>query len=948
MKILTIIQRYPPAVGGSETWCQEVCRYLAGHGHDVTVLTMNVNKEEEFWRDPADRDRTIAFGKFEFDHGVKVRRFDRSLPIHHFYHLVYRIILDKIFKVYFYGPHSVEMYGKMWRYIKATDVVFLNTAPYPHNFFAMILAKYFKKKIAFVPHFHPGHPHYERRSNYWLMKKSDAVIADSEFEKDYIAKKGVSPDKIFVAGCGIHPEDYQPIELDKFRARYARDYGLKPSEKIITFLGRKMPDKGVDTLIEAMRQIYPEYPVKVFLVGPTFEWFKEYYAKLSSADKASIIDLGLLSHQDKVNLLSISDLMALPSRYEAFGIVFLEAWICGTPVLGTTEGAMPNIIGKEGILSRYGDVLDLKNKLLYALKDAKSLERMGRVGREKVLREYTWNTIGKKAEDVLKATYGKKKIIFCANAYPPNFIGGAELIAHYQAKEIKKKGNDVLIFAGYPTETQERHSVWRDEYEGLPVVRVALHPKDYSSEYFNFVHKEVEARFAETLDSFAPDVVHFHNITGLSAGLIHAAGKRHIKTVVTLHDHWGFCLNNTLLKPDGTICDNFANCTDCLSHSSSDNGAPVPIRLRKDYLSLTLGESDLFLPPSNYLACAYRKAGFQNDKIKVISYGIDVERYASLVKTPANGFIRFTFIGYLGRHKGVHVIFEALPFLKHPDRVKINIVGTGDRLESYKKQVKEMGFETAVNFFGMVENNNIEEIFRQTDVLILASIWPENQPVTITEAMAARTPVIASRIGGIPEIVTDGKTGYLFDAGNARQLAGAMDRLIDHPDHLKTFGENAYRIIQTNTFESQTRKILAEYEPGTNGAHSAAMPLVVCAGSGFSKDAMDALDLFTKKYSKPVNFVMADWMDNDQMLHAKIYWVVDPQCTLQAVLRGLLHKIPLLVPEGNAQLRNLCVQSKCGLYYTNPAEAAECLEYLLSDNYTSAQLGQNGFKFISS
>ena len=56
MKIVHIIQRYPPSIGGSENWCQGLCKYLTGYGHGVSVLTLNVYKEEEFWRDPPDKD----------------------------------------------------------------------------------------------------------------------------------------------------------------------------------------------------------------------------------------------------------------------------------------------------------------------------------------------------------------------------------------------------------------------------------------------------------------------------------------------------------------------------------------------------------------------------------------------------------------------------------------------------------------------------------------------------------------------------------------------------------------------------------------------------------------------------------------------------------------------------------------------------------------------------
>jgi glycogen synthase len=401
VKILNIIQRYPPAVGGSETWCQEVCRWLAQKGHQMTVLTLDVNKEEELWRDPHDQDRTLVMGKLMIDQGVRVRRYQRSLPIPTVHHGIFRRLLDYFFNIHFYGPHSWEMYAKMWREVKQTDIVFLHTLPYPHNYVGYFFARIFGKKVAIVPHFHPDHPHYELPSNYWLLRRSDRVIAVTEFEKEYFAARGVERDKISVTGNAIHPEEYQPDRLDEFRRHLFEKYDLRPDDLILTFVGRKIADKGIGYLIEAVRRLGTELPVKLFIVGPNFEWFNDLYAKLSPVDKRFIIDLGVLPPQQKANLLHLTDLFVLPSKFEAFGIVFLEAWICGAPVLGSNRGAMPEVIGNDGIVAEYGDVNDLAAKIGWALVDKHKLKSMGASGKEKVLRQYTWVAIGAKSEEAV-------------------------------------------------------------------------------------------------------------------------------------------------------------------------------------------------------------------------------------------------------------------------------------------------------------------------------------------------------------------------------------------------------------------------------------------------------------------------------------------------------------------------------------------------------------------
>ena len=158
---------------------------------------MDIDKEEDYWRDPLDAEEcTLALGRFTFDDSITVRRYQRSLPIYSVYHLVYKRLLDGLLKVYFYGPHSAEMYGKMWREMQRADVVVLHTLPQPHNFVAFFVAKLLRKKIAIVPYFHPTHPHYERASNYWLLRHCDTVIVLSEFERNHLVGKGVRQDRI--------------------------------------------------------------------------------------------------------------------------------------------------------------------------------------------------------------------------------------------------------------------------------------------------------------------------------------------------------------------------------------------------------------------------------------------------------------------------------------------------------------------------------------------------------------------------------------------------------------------------------------------------------------------------------------------------------------------------------------------------------------------------------
>ena len=277
MKVLHIIQRYPPSVGGSETWCRELCQYLAAAGDDVKVLTFDVLEEGEFWQEPPTDRCTLRLGRLDRDGQVLVRRYKRSMPIYTLYHSLLKIVFDRALGIYLYGPHSIEMYGRLLSEVRRADVVHLHTIPYPHNLFGYLAARLAGKPVVITPHFHPGHPHYERWSNYWLLKHCDAVIVISEYEREYLASKGIDPARILTTGIGAKVEDYHPIDVAGFDARLRRAHGLPKGARPILFLGRKLEYKGLAVLVEAFRRLPRDLDAVLLLVGPSSPWFDEFY-----------------------------------------------------------------------------------------------------------------------------------------------------------------------------------------------------------------------------------------------------------------------------------------------------------------------------------------------------------------------------------------------------------------------------------------------------------------------------------------------------------------------------------------------------------------------------------------------------------------------------------------------------------------------------------------------
>lgn len=190
MRVLHIIHRYPPAIGGSEKWCGDLCRYLAKQGIITEVATINLDNIEAFFKWLPD-ERFSIFGQYDYDQGVFIRRYKlwsfayKALGVKMACFLLYVLGLEhtEIGDIFQHSPHSFEMYFKLASEVKKADIVHLHTLPYFHNIVGFELAKIFKKKVVITPHFHPGHEHYEKKRFYNMMKRCDAVIAVSAFEK---------------------------------------------------------------------------------------------------------------------------------------------------------------------------------------------------------------------------------------------------------------------------------------------------------------------------------------------------------------------------------------------------------------------------------------------------------------------------------------------------------------------------------------------------------------------------------------------------------------------------------------------------------------------------------------------------------------------------------------------------------------------------------------------
>jgi glycosyltransferase involved in cell wall biosynthesis len=380
--VLHVIQRYPPALGGAEAWCRGLARRQAARGVAVTVLTGRATTDDELWSDPPHAPGACAVGATDMDDGVRVVRCAIAAP----FGPAGRRVCDRLGVPMLARAHSPELYGRLLRLAHGTDVVHAHAVPGPHVFAAWIAARLARRPFALTPCWHMGDAEHESRAVRRVLRAADAIIALTAAEADALAARGVDASRIFVAPNAVD-EDVRPT-ASRSEVRAALGVGDRP---VVLFVGRKSPTKGLDVLLDAWSRVRHAPPPALVLAGPRTRWFE---ALLATRAPASVIDLPSLSESAKSALIAASDLLVLPSKHESFGIVFLEAWRAGTPVVGADVPSVREVLGDGGSRFRPDDPADLARCVDEALFARETVRAAAARGRARLAAEFTWARVG--------------------------------------------------------------------------------------------------------------------------------------------------------------------------------------------------------------------------------------------------------------------------------------------------------------------------------------------------------------------------------------------------------------------------------------------------------------------------------------------------------------------------------------------------------------------------
>ncbi|MDA9719687.1 glycosyltransferase family 4 protein [bacterium] len=385
MKILQGCVRYPPAPGGAETVVKAYSEGLRDLGHDVEVVTTDLYTETPF----------VKKKMPSVVNGINVTR-----------HKAYTVSGEAH---YVLAPGMVQSFLS-----KSADIIHTHSYGYFQNHAGWIRERFQSTPWVITPHFHPSwsmwggskrktlRDFYDTVIGKGTLEAADLITCVSKHEKDMLVSEiGLKEDNIKIIYNGIDWEDWSSVpNKEVFRKQYPN-----VSEKFVLFAGRLATNKGLSDLVSAM-QLIDKKSVDLVVTGADMGLGKQ-LEKEASDKGVKMHRLGHIDDETYRSVLSAAEMLVLPSEYEAFGIVLLEAAAAKTAVIGTNVGGIPEAMspGKNGLIVEYNDVNNLAKSIAILLEDEKMSDEMGNLGREWA-KNFSWESIVKEIENEYRLIIG--------------------------------------------------------------------------------------------------------------------------------------------------------------------------------------------------------------------------------------------------------------------------------------------------------------------------------------------------------------------------------------------------------------------------------------------------------------------------------------------------------------------------------------------------------------
>lgn len=405
--------------------------------------------------------------------------------------------------------------------------------------------------------------------------------------------------------------------------------------------------------------------------------------------------------------------------------------------------------------------------------------------------------------------------------------GGSERCFFDTIELLKQNGHEVVVFSMRDEKNlPSRYS----EYFAAPVALDKFSFKNILKFFYNY---EAAARLEKLIKKEKPDIAHLHNIAHqLSPAITYVLKKHKIPIVQTLHDYKLICPNYKLFS-SGEVCyqcrgSKYYNCflRRCVHNSYAKSFLTMLEAYLHNKILKSYDNAGIFIAPSKFMKNICVQFGIPEKKIAVVNNFImdDFKLSDGWQRSDPNVLRRKNYLLYFGRlahEKGVHVLIEAMALIADKDLI-LKIAGAGPEEKSLNSLIDKLNLHDRVELVGPKYGSKLKYLIKNASAVVIPSIWPENFPYSALEATALGKPVIASDIGGLPEIINTAvplrrtaeerkNNDFLFKAGDASDLAKKIEEFLAAGMKENKLNENFSSIKHYNGLKKIYENILRSH-----------------------------------------------------------------------------------------------------------------------------------------
>ena len=372
-------------------------------------------------------------------------------------------------------------------------------------------------------------------------------------------------------------------------------------------------------------------------------------------------------------------------------------------------------------------------------------------------------------------------------------MGGGSVVVEKIATNLLKRGHEVFVITTSSGKSPQICTVNGVKTYRLPLNIYFLpefHLKNplekVSWHLIDLFNISAYWKIKEILKKETPDIVHIHTYQGLSKLVFKTVKDIKIPLVFTAHDYSPICIRTNLLNKKENICKN----------------QNLPCRLYNQIQKIFIdNKPDVVTAPSKFTLKKLESRGLFRDIKKIVLPNPIETRKKTTKKYYEN--IDILFVGSLSKHKGPQILIKAFKKLKE-DNLKLHILGRGPDEDELRKLAEG---DNGIMFHGFLSGDELMGMYQRANMTVLPSICYDNSPMVIYESLMNSTPVIASRIGGIPELIRDGYNGFLFEPGSVVELSRILKKISEDPSILKGLERNAYESSQKYSIEDHVKRL---------------------------------------------------------------------------------------------------------------------------------------------